>query len=162
MMRLKSWIFGILLLPLGSLAHAANAEERQALEFMQKSFSELDVARVSQISQKMALTDAVAEKFWPRYRDYLHAQIALRDRQLASLARYADLLHRDLLDNVNAAALLRESMTQEEKHLTNRQRFIRQMDEILGPQQQIRLYQMELLLDAQFRSPVLAQVPLAE
>lgn len=77
-------------LALSSLsACAQGADEVQALEFMKQSFSQVDINRISYISQQMALSSEVAEKFWPRYQAYLHKQIALRDTQLATLTKFA-------------------------------------------------------------------------
>jgi hypothetical protein len=49
----------------------------------------VDIKRISRISQEMSLDIPTAEKFWPRYQEYLHRLIALRDKQLATLSSYA-------------------------------------------------------------------------
>lgn len=151
------------LLALSSLGVSAQgADEVQALEFMKQSFSQIDINRISFISQQMALSNATAEKFWPRYQAYLHKQIALRDNQLATLTKFAGHLTRDRLDAKVSHALLNESMGHEKQRLVNRQEFVRKLAGVLNPQQQLRLYQLELLLDAQVRSSILSQIPLAE
>lgn len=143
-------------------ATAAGPDEIQALEFMKHSFSQIDINRISYISQQMALDGPTSEKFWPRYQAYLHKQIALRDTQLATLTKFAGYLNRERLGAKASTSLLGESMAQEKQRLVNRQEFVRQLAGILNPQQQLRLYQLELLLDAQVRSSILSQVPLAD
>jgi hypothetical protein len=151
------------LLALSSLsANAAASDEAQALEFMKQTFSQVDINRISYISQKMNLDDATAGKFWPRYQAYLHKQIALRDTQLATLTKFAAHLNGDSLTAKAATGLLDESMAQEKQRLLNRQQFVKALSTVLNPQQQLRLYQLELLIDVQVRSSILSQVPLAE
>lgn len=145
-----------------SIAHATPANEQQTLELLQASFSQVDIKRISRISQEMSLEPAVAAKFWPRYQEYLHRQIALRDQQLATLTVYANLLNRKELDSKAAKDLLRESLAQEERRVASRKQLISRMGDTLTPTQQIRLYQIELLLETQVRSGLLSQVPLAE
>jgi hypothetical protein len=158
---LKNWmVVGALALQV-SVVTAASPDEIQALEFMKQSFSQVDINRISYISQKMALDDATAAKFWPRYQSYLHQQISLRDKQLATLTTFAAHLNGENLPAKVASKLLDDSMAQEKQRLANRQQFIRQLVGVLNPQQQLRLYQVELLLDAQVRSSILSQVPLA-
>lgn len=144
------------------IAFGKGVEEVQALELMKRSFSQIDINRISYISQKMDLNGTGAAKFWPRYQSYLHKQIELRDVQLKTLTKFAGHLNRESLDENSAGRLLKESMAQEDKRLKNRQDFIRSLAGILSAQQKLRLYQLELLLDAQVRSGVLAQIPLAD
>lgn len=143
-------------------ATAAGPDETQVLEFIKHSFSQIDINRIAYVSQQMALDDASGEKFWPRYQAYLRKQITLRDTQLATLAKFATHLNRNTLTPQASTALLNESMNQEKQRLTNRQAFVRELAGVLNPQQQLRLYQIELLLDAQVRAGILSQVPLAE
>ncbi|WP_295002332.1 hypothetical protein [uncultured Dechloromonas sp.] len=145
-----------------AIAYAAPANEQETLDFLKNSFSQVDINRISRISQEMSLEPDVAAKFWPRYQEYLHRQIALRDQQLATLTVYANLLNRKKLDGKAAKDLLRESLAQEERRVASRKQLITRISDTLTPMQQIRLYQIELLLDAQIRSGLLAQVPLAE
>lgn len=162
---MQNWkkIVAACFLGLSSLtAQAISPEELQALEFMKNSFSQVDINRISYISQKMAMDDEAATKFWPRYQAYLNKQIALRDHQLATLTRFATHFNKETLDAKSASNLLNESMKQERQRLTNRQQLVKEMAGTLNPQQQLRLYQLELLLDAQVRSNILTQIPLAE
>ena len=69
---------------------------------------------------------------------------------------------KETLDAKSASNLLNESMKQERQRLSNRQQLVKEMAGTLNPQQQLRLYQLELLLDAQVRSNILTQIPLAE
>lgn len=158
----KKRVVVVLLFLFPMIAVGQSVEEIQALEFMKQSFSQIDINRISYISQKMDLNGTGAAKFWPRYQSYLHKQIELRDAQLKTLTKFAGHLNRESLDENSAGRLLKESMAQEDKRLKNRQDFIRSLAGILSAQQKLRLYQLELLLDAQVRSGVLAQIPLAD
>jgi hypothetical protein len=143
-------------------ALGAGPDEARAMAFLQDSFSQVDINRIGVISQKMALDAATSQKFWPRYQAYLHQQIALRDTQLATLRTFAEHLNRERLNGATATQLLDEGMRQEQQRLVNRQQFVQSLSGILSPPQQLRLYQLELLLDAQVRNSILSQVPLAE
>lgn len=145
-----------------AIAYAAPADEQETLDFLKNAFSQVDINRISRISQEMSLEPAVAAKFWPRYQAYLHRQIALRDQQLTTLTIYANLLNRKELDGKAAKDLLRESLAQEERRVASRKQLVTRMSDTLTPTQQLRLYQIELLLDAQIRSGLLSHVPLAE
>jgi Spy/CpxP family protein refolding chaperone len=161
-MRIWSkFIFAVALSLQALTVVAAGADEIKTLEFMKQTFSEVDIKRISYISHQMALDETTAAKFWPRYQDYLHKQISLRDKQLATLAAFTSHLNQDDLPAKAASKLLSESMAQEKIRLDNRQQFIRQLSGVLNPQQKLRLYQLELLLDAQVRSRILSQIPLA-
>lgn len=141
---------------------AAVAEENAALDYLKSSFSTVDINRISRISQEMSLDEQTAKKFWPQYQAYLHRQIALRDKQLATLSHYAAHLNDDSLDQKGAASMLRASMADEAKRVANRQELIKGLKDVLSPKQQMRLYQIELLLDAELRAGLLKQIPLAE
>jgi len=126
------------------------------------AFSEVDIIRISRISREMSLDEKTAHQFWPRYQDYLHRQIALRDKQLATLTSYASHQNKRSLDQAIAADMLRTSMANEEKRLVNGQNLIKNLKGTLTPTQQMRLYQIELLIDAQIRAGLLTQIPLVE
>lgn len=150
------------LLAISSYSHATSAEELAALDYLKASFSEVDINRISRISREMSLDEKTARLFWPRYQEYLHRQITLRDEQLATLAAYAALLNKSSLDQASASEMLRTSMGDEKKRLANRQNLIKGLKGILKPTQQVRLYQIELLIDAQIRTGLLTQIPLVE
>lgn len=150
------------LLALAPPCTAAVAEENAALDYLKSSFSTVDINRISRISQEMSLNERTAKKFWPQYQAYLHQQIALRDKQLATLSHYAARLHNASLDENAAASMLRASMADEAKRVANRQALINHLKDVLSPKQQMRLYQIELLLDAELRAGLLKQIPLVE
>ena len=82
MNSLKSIILSITLLFSISNSHATSQQEQETLSYLKNSFSQVDIKRISRISQEMSLDIPTAEKFWPRYQEYLHRLIALRDKQL--------------------------------------------------------------------------------
>lgn len=155
-------LLSLIWLAFSPVAHAAPSAEQAALNYLKDRFSEVDVNRISRISQEMSLDEKTAQKFWPRYQAYLHQQIDLRDKQLSSLTTYAAHLSQQSLTQAAAADLLRASMANEAQRLANRQQLIKGLHGILSATQQMRLYQIELLIDAQMRSGLLTQIPLAE
>lgn len=150
------------LLALSPCSHAISPEEQVALDYLKAAFSEVDINRISRISREMSLDEKTAQQFWPRYQDYLHRQIALRDKQLATLTSYTSHSPKGSLDHAKASEMLRTSMANEEKRLVNRQNLIRGLKGTLTPTQQMRLYQIELLIDAQIRAGLLTQIPVLE
>lgn len=160
--NLIAMILATCLLALSANTKAASSEEDAALDYLKSSFSTVDINRISRISQEMSLDERTAKKFWPQYQAYLHQQIALRDKQLATLSHYAARLHNASLDENAAANMLRASMADEAKRVANRQALINRLKDVLSPKQQMRLYQIELLLDAELRAGLLKQIPLVE
>jgi len=159
---LVALLFAAGLLAVSLSSHAASSDEQEALDYLTISFSEVDINRISRISREMFLDEKAAHQFWPLYQDYLHRQIALRDKQLATLTTYASHLSNGRLDQATASDMLRTSMANEEKRLRNRQNLIKGLKGNLSPIQQMRLYQIELLIDAQIRAGLLTQIPLVE
>jgi hypothetical protein len=159
---IKSLFMACALMCGAPLAAAGDARAEPALDDVRRSFAEIDQNRIDHISREMALPLPVARKFWPAYNSYLRNRIALRDKQLAALVDYAGALNADTLDDATANRLLNDSMADETLRIGNRQQFIRSLGEFLAPQQQMRLYQIEVLLDAQVRAGLLQQIPLAE
>lgn len=158
---LISLLLGSALLLLLPSVQAITLHEEETLDYLKKALGQIDVNRISLVSGEMQLDGKAASSFWPRYQKYLHRQIALRDRQLVTLKNYSEHFIHQTLDDVAAAGLLRESMVQERERQANRQRFIVGIKDILNPRQQLRLYQLELLIDAELRTALLTQVPLA-
>lgn len=159
---IKALLMTCALMCCAPLAVADDAGSEPTLDDVRRSFAEVDRSRIDHISRELALPLPVARKFWPAYNTYLRNRIALRDRQLAALVDYADALNADTLDDATATRLLNDGMAAETLRIGNRQQFIRSLGEFLAPQQQMRLYQIELLLDAQVRAGLLQQIPLAE
>jgi hypothetical protein len=159
---IKPLLMSCVLICCAQLALADDTPAEPSLDEVRRSFAEVDRNRIDHISREMALPLPIARKFWPAYNTYLRNRIALRDRQLAALVDYADALNAGTLDDATANRLLNDSMADETLRIGNRQQFIRSLGEFLAPQQQMRLYQIELLLDAQVRAGLLQQIPLAE
>lgn len=125
MNSLKSIILSITLLFSISNSHATSQQEQETLSYLKNSFSQVDIKRISRISQEMSLDIPTAEKFWPRYQEYLHRLIALRDKQLATLSSYASHVNDKKLDIKVAKTLLKESLAQEELRVTIRKSWSR-------------------------------------
>lgn len=144
------------------LIRANDDPAEPTLDDVRRSFATVDNNRIDHISREMALSLPVARKFWPAYNTYLRNQNVLRDRQLAALVDYAGALNANTLDTPTTVRLLNESMANETLRVSNRQQFIQGLGEFLNPVQQLRLYQIEVTLDAQVSAALLQQIPLAE
>ncbi|AOF82162.1 hypothetical protein BSY238_1385 [Methyloversatilis sp. RAC08] len=158
----KALLMACSLMCCAPLAAADDTRTEPTLDDVRRSFAEVDRNRIDHVSRELVLPLPVARKFWPAYNAYLRNRIALRDKQLAALVDYADALNSGTLDDATATRLLNDGMADETVRIGNRQQFIRSLGEFLAPQQQMRLYQIEVLLDAQVRAGLLQQIPLAE
>lgn len=144
------------------LATTQSPEEVDTLNRMKQEFTNIDINRIGVISQQLQLTDPEAKQFWPEYQNHLHRKIQLRDQQLKILATYTEKLNAGSLDPRDASALLALSMLYERDQIDNRKSLILGLGKVLGPTQQLRLYQLELLLDTEIRQGLLRQIPLAK
>lgn len=144
------------------LANPPSPEEVDTLNRMKQEFTNIDINRIGVISQQLQLTDQEAKQFWPLYQNHLHRKIQLRDQQLQTLATYTEKLNAGSLDPRDATALLAFSMLYERDQIDNRKSLILGLGKVLGPTQQLRLYQLELLLDTEIRQGLLRQIPLAK
>lgn len=160
MRRLLEILLGVGLLM--GIAHAADTAQEKALENLKAQFEQIDANRIDHIGRSMVLEPKVSEHFWSLHNGYMHKQMALRDKQLALLTRYADIHNRKAMDDALANAMLKDSMRYEAQHVRNRQDFMREIAKVLTPTQRLRFYQLDLLLDTRLRSGMLAQIPVAE
>ena len=143
-------------------AHAATPEEDAAIGLIREQFKDVDLRRVIEVSGKMKLDERSAKRFWPIYQSYLMDIVVMRDRQLDNLGEYARRLNAGWIDDPTARASLKRSLELEQAKLDARQRMIRKAGEVLSPTQTLRLYQIELAMDAAIRSRLLEQVPPAQ
>ena len=149
-------------LALAPVALAGEGLERGTLEQIRRDFSKVDMGRIAHVSERMDLSDPANLAFRPAYQDYLRNLVRLRDRQLEVLVEYAENLNAESLDDARAARSLAESMRLDRERMVARDRFIEGLTHSLNPRQQLRLYQLELILDAQIRTELMSQIPLAE
>lgn len=147
---------------LGTPVHAATPEEDAAIGLIREQFKDVDLRRVIEVSGKMKLDERSAKRFWPIYQSYLMDIVVMRDRQLDNLAEYARQLNAGWIDDPTARASLARSLELEQAKLDARQRMIRKAGEVLSPTQTLRLYQIELAMDAAIRSRLLEQIPRAQ
>jgi len=143
-------------------AQAGTPEEDATLGLIREQFQDVDLRRVIEVSGSMKLDEQSAKRFWPIYRAYLVEIIALRDRQLATLAEYASQLNAGWIDDPTARASLARSLALEQARVDARQHMIRKAGEVITPIQALRLYQLELAMDASMRSRLLEQIPPAK
>jgi len=149
-------------LALGAPAHAVTPEEDAAMSLIREQFKDVDLRRVIEVSGKMKLDERSAKRFWPIYQSYLMDIVVMRDRQLDNLGEYARQLNAGWIDDPTARASLARSLELEQAKLDARQRMIRKAGEVLSPTQALRLYQIELAMDAALRSRLLEQIPPAQ
>ena len=160
MRKLLGIVLGLALFVEG--AHASDNTQEKALENLKAQFELIDANRIDHIGRSMMLEPKVSERFWQLHHVYMQKQMALRDKQLALLTRYADIHNRKAMDDALAKDMLKESMRYEAQHVRNRQDFMRDIAKVLTPTQRLRFYQLDLLLDTRLRSGMLAQIPVTE
>lgn len=140
-------------------AQAGTPEEDATLGLIREEFQDVDLRRVIEVSASMKLDEQGAKRFWPIYRAYLAEIVALRDRQLDTLAEYARQLDAGWIDDPTARTSLARSLALEQARVDARQHMIRKAGEVITPIQALRLYQLELAMDASMRSRLLEQIP---
>ncbi|ACR01320.1 hypothetical protein [Thauera aminoaromatica] len=143
-------------------AHAGTPEEDATLGLIREQFQDVDLRRVIEVSASMKLDEQGAKRFWPIYRAYLAEIVALRDRQIDTLAEYARQLDAGWIDDPTARTSLARSLALEQARVDARHHMIRKAGEVITPIQTLRLYQLELAMDASIGSRVLQQIPLAK
>ena len=143
-------------------AQAGTPEEDATLGLIREEFQDVDLRRVIEVSASMKLDEQGAKRFWPIYRAYLAEIVALRDRQLDTLAEYARQLDAGWIDDPTARTSLARSLALEQARVDARHHMIRKAGEVITPIQTLRLYQLELAMDASIGSRVLQQIPLAK
>lgn len=143
-------------------AQAGTPEEDATLGLIREQFKDVDLRRVIEVSGSMKLDESSAKRFWPIYRAYLVELVALRDRQLDTLAEYAEQLNGGWIDDPTARTSLARSLALEQARVDARQHMIRRAGEVITPIQALRLYQLELAMDVSLRSRVLEQIPSAK
>ena len=132
------------------------------MSMIRDQFQDVDLRRILEVSGKMNLDERISKHFWPIYRGYLMEVAALRDRQLSNLAEYAKQLNAGRVDDIGARTSLERSLALEQARLDARQGMIRKAGEVLSPTQTLRLYQIELMMDAALKSGLLQQIPVAQ
>lgn len=143
-------------------AQAGTPEEDATLGLIREQFKDVDLRRVIEVSGSMKLDESSAKRFWPIYRAYLVELVALRDRQLDTLAEYAEQLNAGWIDDPTARTSLARSLALEQARVDARQHMIRRAGEVITPIQALRLYQLELAMDVSLRGRVLEQIPPAK
>lgn len=143
-------------------AHAGTPEEDATLGLIREQFKDVDLRRVIAVSGSMNLDERSAKRFWPIYRAYLVEIVALRDRQLDTLAEYANQLNAGWIDDPTARASLARSLALEQARVDARQHMIREASEVITPKQALQLYQLELAMDSSMHSRMLEQIPPAK
>lgn len=143
-------------------AQARTPDEDATLGLIREQFKDVDLRRVIEVSGSMKLDESSAKRFWPIYRAYLVEIVALRDRQLGTLAEYAARLNAGWIDDPTARASLARSLALEQARVDARQHMIRRASEVITPIQTLRLYQLELAMDVSIRSRMLDQIPPAK
>lgn len=161
-LRLRAVAAIVLCAGLALGAHAATTEEDAAIGLIREQFKDVDLQRVIEVSGKMKLDEHRAKRFWPIYQSYLLEIVVMRDRQLGNLGEFARQLNAGWIDDPTALASLARSLELEQARLEARQRMIRRAGEVLSPTQALRLYQIELTMDAALRKRLLEQIPPAQ
>lgn len=134
----------------------------KALAELKSQFDQIDANRIDQIALGMALDFEASSRFWPLHNEYMQMQVKLRDSRLDLLARYASMHNKNTVTDAAAKKFISESLRHEKQHFHNRQNFMRKISSILTPVQQLRFYQLDLLLDTRLRSGLLAQIPMTQ
>jgi hypothetical protein len=137
----------------------AEGAKAQAVEEIRLTRIGLAVVRQTLITDGMDLTPDEMQTFWPLYREYRLEAIALGDRIVDLIIRYAD-NHDQLTDEV-ADKLLADFVSIEQARAELKAKYLPKFKQVLPARKVMRFFQLENKLDTQILAEVAEQVPLA-
>ena len=159
-------VFGLLVL---GISHGALAQQpaappsdpakADAMEEIRLTRVGLSVVRQTLITEGMDLTPDEMQTFWPLYRDYRLEAIALGDRMVDLILRYAD--NYDQLTDEVADKLLAEFVSIEQARADLKAKYLPKFNQVLPARKVVRFYQLENKLDIAVLGELAENIPLA-
>ena len=142
--------------PAAPLSDPAKAD---AMEEIRLTRVGLSVVRQTLITEGMDLTPDEMQTFWPLYRDYRLEAIALGDRMVDLILRYAD--NYDQLTDEVADKLLAEFVSIEQARADLKAKYLPKFKQVLPARKVVRFYQLENKLDIAVLGELAENIPLA-
>jgi len=140
-------------------APPSDPAKADAMEEIRLTRVGLSVVRQTLITEGMDLTPDEMQTFWPLYRDYRLEAIALGDRMVDLILRYAD--NYDQLTDEVADKLLAEFVSIEQARADLKAKYLPKFKQVLPARKVVRFYQLENKLDIAVLGELAENIPLA-
>jgi len=137
----------------------APAAAQSAQDKFEVGFQQREAQRRAQISLAMRFTDEEAAKFWPIYDQYRLATKALLLRRLSMLQTLSQNMVG--MDDETANSLVKNGLAAEAQGHEQRESYLKQVGDVISGARYVRLFQIEMKLDAMQIYSVTQQIPLA-
>jgi len=155
-MKMKTTVF----LAICSLLLAAGSgSAQQASDQTKLTYEVLSQEWNTLIGGVLDLSEEQAAAFWPLYKEYRAARVALMQERIDVIKMFVS--GYDTMDAAYARGLLDNTFEIDEKVLKVKREYAPRFDKILTPAQVVRLYQTENKLEVMMMAEVTKDVPLA-
>ena len=105
----------------------------------QKAMEKIESARIALITERLDLTPAQAEKFWPLYREYNEQRRLLR-QEFRDTRQGVDMQN---LTDEQSKELVQKAMDMKQRQLNLEKKYSERMTEVISAQQMLRLRNAE-------------------
>ena len=105
----------------------------------QKAMEKIESARIALITERLELTPAQAEKFWPLYREYNEQRRLLRE-EFRDTRQGVDMQN---LTDEQSNELMQKAMDMKQRQLNLEKKYSERMTEVISAQQMLRLRNAE-------------------
>ena len=144
---------------LATPAAFAPAAAQTAQDQFEVGFQQREAQRRAQISGAMRFTAEEAAKFWPIYDQYRLATKALQLRRLSMLQTLsANIVG---MDDETAKNLVKCGLAAESEGNDLKESYLKQVGDVISGARYVRLFQVEMKLDAMLMYGVTQQIPMA-
>jgi hypothetical protein len=133
-----------------------------AVDEVKAERASLESERRKIVAAALDLTPDEHQKFWPLYKDYRDAMVAVADKGMKVIFGYAEAYNAGSLQDEKAKSLIGDWMTYEKTRVETRQAFMTKFMGALPARKVFRFFQVENKLDAIITMDVASQVPLAD
>ena len=149
--------WGLLFAGLAFCGSASAQQERDEIEVLR---SQIGADRQALIAANLNLSDAIAEKFWPIYREYHLERDGLMDRRVAILTEFRD----DYMGMTaeQAEQILIDAIKLEKDINGLKDSYRKKFLKVLAPRATLRYYQIENKLDTVINFAIAGVVPLRQ
>lgn len=153
-----SALFAAGILAVSPLATAPAAAQSTQDKF-EVGFQQREAQRRAQIAGAMRFTNEEAAKFWPIYDQYRLSVKALQLRRLGLLQTLSE--NTVGMDDETATDLVKTSLDIEAEATELKEGYLKQAGTVISGARYVRLFQVEMKLDAMLMYGVTQQIPMA-
>ncbi|MEL6237995.1 MAG: hypothetical protein AAFQ90_05310 [Pseudomonadota bacterium] len=137
----------------------APAAAQSAQDKFEVGFQQREAQRRAQISLAMRFNDEEAARFWPIYDQYRLATKALQLRRLGLLQTLSENVVG--MDDETAETIVKNGLAAEAEANRLKESYLKEVGSVISGARYVRLFQVEMKLDAMLMYGVTQQIPLA-